>query len=316
MKIAVLSYYSGRLERGAENWADQLAAALGSKFEMTIFSSQARESLSHFTFRSLRQLADFDVVIPINGGIQALLTRWYCWFTHKKMVIVGHSGRGRDDRINLYCFPNVFVGLSQHACDWAKKVNPLVRVVHIPNGVDLDKFSPVGKKIKIDLPGPIVLAIGALEKNKQLDLTIQAVALTSCSLVILGGGQLEKELQRLGERLLPDRFKLAQVPFDQVPEYCRSATIFTLASWNRESYPLAYFEAMGCNLPIVATNDAVRQEIVGEAGILIDPVDIQAYARAIEEAVSRKWQNAPRSQAEKFSWTIIASEYEKMFMSL
>ena len=44
--------------------------------------------------------------------------------------------------------------------------------------------------------------------------------------------------------------------------------------------------------------------------------DPEKYARAIEEALSKDWGNLPRKQAEKFSWDIIADEYEKLFEEL
>ncbi len=316
MKIAVLSYFSGTWERGAENWAAQLSSFLKPNHDIKVFGSQAGENMVTYTLRILKQLSDFQVVIPINGRWQVFLTRIYCWIFGKKMIAVGHSGRGIDDRINLLCFPDVFVGLSQQASNWAKKVNPFVKVEHIPNGVDLQIFSPKGLKAKIDLLKPVILAIGALEKNKQLDMTIKAVSLTPYSLVILGGGELRDQLQNLGDQLMPGRFKLLKVPFAQVSNYCRAVDVFTLASWTRESYALVYLEAMACNLPIVATDDLVRHEIIEDAGLFMDPHDTLAYAAALKEAVAKRWGKTPRLQAEKFSWDKIALKYSQLFDSI
>ena len=70
---------------------------------------------------------------------------------------------------------------------------------------------------------------------------------------------------------------------------------------------------MQSGLPIVATNDKLRKEVVGEAGILIDPTDIGKYSRALEKALKMDWGDRPRKQAEKFSWDKIVSKYENLF---
>ena len=73
---------------------------------------------------------------------------------------------------------------------------------------------------------------------------------------------------------------------------------------------------MASGLSVVAPDDSPRKEIMAQAGILTDVNDPEKYARAIEEALSKDWGNLPRKQAEKFSWDIIADEYEKLFEEL
>ena len=73
---------------------------------------------------------------------------------------------------------------------------------------------------------------------------------------------------------------------------------------------------MATNLPVVATNDPVRSGIVGEAGLLVDPTDTKAYAKAIEKALNQNWEGKPREQAKKFSWDEIAKKYEDLFNEL
>ena len=68
----------------------------------------------------------------------------------RKMVISGQSGIGWDDRVNLYSFLTISFQFPL-ALEWSKKVNPLVKSVYIPNGVDTNKFKPEGEKISIDL---------------------------------------------------------------------------------------------------------------------------------------------------------------------
>ena len=97
----------------------------------------------------------------------------------------------------------------------------------------------------------------------------------------------------------------------------KSKELFTLPSWGREAFGIVYVEAMASGLPVVAPNDPPRREIIGDAGIFVNDVnDQQNYGDAIQKALSKKWGDIPRKQAEKFSWDKIAAQYEKLFKQL
>ncbi len=96
----------------------------------------------------------------------------------------------------------------------------------------------------------------------------------------------------------------------------RSADLFTFSTVPWESFGIVLVEAMASGLPVVATDDPIRREIVGDAGLFVDPIDTDAYAAAIQKALDTDWGNKPRLQAEKFSWDKIAKQYETLFNSL
>lgn len=337
MKIGIVSFYSHNLSRGAENWVNELSAQLSKNHQLIIFKNQEQginwnRPSSHgllrslfldywsivilkFTFKILPIIwrNNFDIVIPINGGWQTLLIRILTWIKRSNMIVVGHSGKGWDDRINLWCFPDVFVALTDYAKTWAKKVNPAVKVEYIPNGVNLEKFNPAGKKLQIKLKNPIVLCVSALVKSKRIELTIKALALlNSVSLLVVGKGEEEKRLGDLGNRLLGERFHIINLPFSEMPKVYRLADVFTLVSWKNEAFPLVYLEAMASGLAVVVTDDPIRKEIIGDAGILVDPYDTKTYAYRLKKALEKNWQDKPRSQAEKFSWNVVAKRYEEI----
>lgn len=355
MKIAILSFYSGHLTRGVENWTQQLANRLAKNHNITVFQNGPTPRLVNYevistnlpvnwdqkdprgtlarrffvnywsrliarsTLKILPTLfrRHFDIIIPTNGGWQPALIRLLTWVSGGRVVIVGHSGRGWDDRNNLWCFPDTFVALSFSFQKWAKKANPFVRTTHIPNGIDLNLFTPFGSKAEIPLERPIILAVGALEKGKRLELAIEAVSkLKKGSLLILGRGYEEERIKSLGKRFLGKRFLMKTVPFNEIPNYYRSADLFTLPSWEREAFGMVFLEAMASGLPVVATDDEVRREIIGDVGILVDPTKIDSYAKALEHALNTDWGKKPRKQAEKFSWEKVVQRYERLFQNL
>jgi glycosyltransferase involved in cell wall biosynthesis len=355
LKIALMNIYSGTVDRGAETFAHEVAQRLSVKHDVTLFqdgpvrgrerykvarldmkidwkrrdTSQAlwaklfidywRRKVCYFTLKSLPYIwkEKYDVVIPINGGWQPAFIRLITWLYGGRMVITGQSGIGWDDRNNLWSFPNTFVALSEKARSWAKKANPFVKLAVIPNGTDTNKFSPQGAKYETKLKQPIILCVGALIPTKRIDLVIKAVSkLEDVSLLVAGDGDWKDKISRMGKESLGDRFEVIKVPYEKMPEVYRAANLFTLVSKSYYAFEIVLVEAMASGLPVVANDDQIRKEIVGRAGILVNPEDVDRYAQAIKKALEKDWGNKPREQAKKFSWDNIAKEYEKLFMSL
>ena len=233
------------------------------------------------------------------------------------MIVSGQSGMGWDDKVNLYSFPDFFIPISSKSLMWAKKVNPFVKSVYIPNGVDLRKFNGQGLKIKSNLKKPIILCVGALTKTKRIDLVIKAVSkLNNVSLLVVGKGEEEKNLQALGTRLPDKRFKITSFPYEKMPEVYRVADLFTLVSEPYYSFENVLVEAMATNLPVVANNDPIRKEIVGEAGMLVDPTKAEEYSLSLKRALETNWGEKPRNQAKKFDWDKIVGEYKELIKKL
>lgn len=334
LKIAFLSYSQGVTNRGAEAFVKELSNRLTDRNQVDIFTENKKlserwpilwrfyldpqsVSVCMFTLKNLMKIyrQKYDVVIPINGGWQPALMRIVTWLYGGKLVITGQSGKGWDDRNNLWCFPDTFVALSDRLYKWAKKVNPFIKVVKIPNGVAVEKFSKNHTNKNFKLEKPIVLTVGALDDWKRIDLTIQAVAkLKKGSLVIVGDGDKKEYLQNLASKLLPTRHIFIKANPDEMPEIYRACDLFVFSTSPDESFGIVLLEAMASGLPVVATDDPIRAEITGDAGILVDPTDTNAYAKAIKNALSKKWGNKPRKQAEKFNWNNIAKQYEKLFL--
>ncbi len=313
LKIAFLSRYVSQVNRGAETYVLELSKRLKKNYPVDILSGRDADSLSKMIG------GKYDLVIPTNGRMQAIKASLGRIPGGYKTLISGQSGIGRDDIWNIaVTCPDVYVALTDHERNWAKKWAWKSKIVKIPNGVDLEKFNPKGEKIEFDLPGMVILSVGALEWYKHHERTIRAMSkVQNASLLIIGAGPQKKELEEMGNSLLGnDRFKILSVNFEEIPKYYHSADLFVLPSWDREAFGIVYVEAMASNLPVVAPDDLVRREIVGTGGILVDTEDPDKYASAINEALSKIWGDIPRKQAGKFSWDTVAESYGKLFKEL
>ncbi|WKZ25965.1 MAG: glycosyltransferase family 4 protein [bacterium] len=305
MRILIINKYQNKVNRGAETYVLELSKRL-------MKNNSVEVDTNNYFYKILKN--KYDVVIPTNGRAQVFIVRLLTWLTNAKMVVSGQSGIGLDDRLNLYAFPDYFVPLTNYALSWSDKINPFVKKKVIPNGVDLDKFfvkSVTPKKERT------ILAVGAFTREKRHNLTIQAVSrLNNTKLIIAGGGGDKKnEIQALGTRLLGDNFETVQTTNDKIPDIYRKADLFVFPTVSWESFGVVLVEAMASGLAVVATDDPIRREIVGDAGLFVDPTNTDEYAKEIEKALDINWDGKPRKQAEKFSWDIITKKYEELFNS-
>lgn len=308
MKIVFLSRFQNKVNRGAENFVMELALRLSKKYQVDILSDADADSISKIV------RGNYDIVVPINGRLQSLKVSLARLKGKYKILITGHSGEGWDDIWNILLKPDVFVALTNRQKDWAEKWAWGNKVIKIPNGIDLDKFSPNGPKIETDLKGPIILSVGALVRYKYHDRVIKAVSsLKNGSVLIVGEGEEREELEKLGVHLLSKRFKIIKLKYKDMPSLYRSVDLFTLPSWSKEAFGIVYLEAMASGLGIVAPDDLSRREIIGDAGIFVDVSNPSEYAQAIEKALQIDWSQKARMQAEKFSWNKIAKQYEEAF---
>jgi len=137
------------------------------------------------------------------------------------------------------------------------------------------------------------------------------------SLLILGGDRDQGMVTALAEKLLGrERFMLMKVSPAEIPKFYRNSDLFTLPSNEFEAFGIVYLEALASGLPVVATDDALRKEIIRDAGILVNPEDIDVYAKALEKALKTDWGDKPRNQAKKFSWDKVVKKYESLFQEL
>jgi glycosyltransferase involved in cell wall biosynthesis len=192
-----------------------------------------------------------------------------------------------------------------------------------------DQTKPVLAKHR--LRRDYVLFLSSLYRYKNVDTLIKSFAYvlqqkpSDTELVIVGqdfDSQLPR-LQALSRSLgISNRVRfLGFVPTEDIPAIYSGANVFVFPSLI-ETFGKPLVEAMRCGIPIVASNASCIPEVLGGAGLLVNPLDLVemgcAIARAISDPELRKDLIARGlRRAESFSWENAAkstlAEIERSF---
>lgn len=232
------------------------------------------------------------------------------WSVRHAAHVIAVSEATRQDVINL-------LGVSPQ------------RVTTVHNGVG-EQFRPVGEEVKASfkreqqIAGRVILYVGTLEPRKNLVMLLQAFAAiadepahSDVALVIGGSkGWYYDEIFTTAERLgltAQGRVRfLGRVPDEQLPLWYNVATVFAYPSLY-EGFGLPALEAMACGVPVVASNTSSLPEVVGDAGVLLDPTNAGEWADALarllaDPRTAAELGNKGLAQASKFSWERTARE--------
>jgi glycosyltransferase involved in cell wall biosynthesis len=211
---------------------------------------------------------------------------------------------------------------------------PEEKLAIIPEGVD-DSFSPIEHSSRVneirdryDLSAPYILSVGARRPHKNHERLVRAY-LNLCDefphdLVIVGPEDprfpdvIQKELDRTG---LDSRVKqLNWIPESDLPILYAMAEIVVLPSI-LEGFGLPALEAMACGTPVIAADNSSFPEVVGEAGILVDPYEITQIEGGMRSLLINKEKRkqlalAGLERARKFSWETAAQKTLEIYQEL
>ena len=167
------------------------------------------------------------------------------------------------------------------------------RIVVLPNPVDLEGILAArDAPSEWNGPGPHLLAVGRLSREKGFDLLIEALAALRkrfpvADLILVGSGREEMALKALCRSLEMETAVRFAEQVDPPYEFFQGATLFVLPS-RYEGMPNALLEAAAAGLPLVSTpaSGGVVDLLTGQPGAwLATEVSASALTKALELAL-------------------------------
>ena len=220
-------------------------------------------------------------------------------------------------------------------CDSISTKNDCIKLLNIPEkrlrviplSAD-EQYKPLKNKKQIHdelkseykIDTPFILFVGTLEKRKNVPTLLKSFyKLKKCKiehkLVIVGGKgwkytkifDLIEEFNLKGDVIFTD-----YVSDEYLVKFYNAADLFVYPSLY-EGFGLPPLEAMACGCPVITSNTSSLPEVVGDAGIMIDPNDIDSLTESMHKILTdnelrKEMSRKSLERAGMFSWKKTAKE--------
>jgi glycosyltransferase involved in cell wall biosynthesis len=187
--------------------------------------------------------------------------------------------------------------------------------------VDLEHFYPRSTQeiqrvqAKHTIPDKYIIMVASLDPRKNIPTLLRAwemlIQEQQISLVIAGGRGLAFRDVKLGP--VPEKVNfLGYVEESDLPAlYSGAAACITPSLY--EGFGLSVLEAMACGSAVIASSSSSLPEVVGDAGLLVDPHDPGAIASAIvsilsDHKIRKSLVQRGLERAKAYSWEKTAQE--------
>ncbi|MDD3245398.1 MAG: glycosyltransferase family 1 protein [Methanosarcina sp.] len=224
--------------------------------------------------------------------------------------IIADSNSTKDDLVNYFNLPENKIKVIYLAAD--NKFNIL-------KDTEIQSI-----KHKYNLNLPFVLYVGTLEPRKNIVTLLKAFSKLKekvhHKLVIVGNkGWKFKEIFETVDKLDLQNYIIftGYVQDADLPALYNAADLFVYPSLY-EGFGLPPLEAMACGCPVITSNTSSLPEVVGDAGIMVDPYDIDGLADSMykvltDEGLRINMSKKGLDRAKMFSWEKCAKETFKVY---
>lgn len=235
------------------------------------------------------------VVVSIHDLSFEHLPQTFKWRSRKQLrITVRRSAREASQVIALSEYARNDIIETYQVSPEKISAIPLAAAAHFRPLDDEEELQRVRQTYGIE--GDYILTVGAIQPRKNLSRLVAAYArlrhakpeVKLPKLVLAGkcAWMYDETLRAIKELELGDAVIVTgYVPERDLPALYSGALCFVYPSYF-EGFGLPPLEAMQCGVPVIVGNRTSLPEVVGTAGILVDPFEVDALAAALERVVS------------------------------
>ncbi|HEY6736297.1 MAG TPA: glycosyltransferase family 1 protein [Candidatus Saccharimonadia bacterium] len=215
---------------------------------------------------------------------------------------------------------------------------PEQKIRLIPPAVDHAAYHPYEEpevarvREKFGITKPYILSVCTLEPRKNLVTLLRACAdfppelLRDYQLVLAGrkgwhNAELDTLLDELGKKI--SIVVTGYVLNEDLPVLYAGAAVFVLPSLY-EGFGMPVLEAMACGAPVITANNSSLPEVAGEAGVLVEALDVAGLCQAMVDVLHddqrrARMRRAGLARAQAYSWeksaTLLANVIDELMES-
>ena len=229
------------------------------------------------------------------------------WVSKESTQILAVSQSTKNDLIEILKIPEEKITVTPEG----------VESVYAPQPPDLVE----AVKRKYHLKGEYLFSLSTLEPRKNQKKIIEAYELIKTKFpslqLVIGGRSGWGDIPSPVPGIVMPGF----IPDADLPALYSGCLAYVLPSLY-EGFSLSHLQAMACGAAVVASNASSMPEVIGHAGILVDPRDADLIAVGIMKAISQRdsLHGKAIARAKLFTWEETArlthAVYEKAVTSL
>jgi glycosyltransferase involved in cell wall biosynthesis len=239
-----------------------------------------------------------------NDRVDDLLQhRWLPPVARAAAGIVAVSATTADDVRRFLGVPAARVHVAHHAVD--------------PRFRPVDAAESAAVLRRHGLSSPFVLFVGSASPRKNLATLVQACrrlwADGGAVPLVVAGPARPDEIPGAAQDIAAGRIAwVGYVPEAELPALYTAATVLAFPS-SYEGFGLPALEAMSCGTPVLAGRGGALPEVVGDAGVLVEPTDAAAMADALgallrDAPLRARLRERGRQRARGFTWARTAQQ--------
>ncbi|KAF5086885.1 D-inositol-3-phosphate glycosyltransferase [anaerobic digester metagenome] len=294
------------------------------RYRQTVKKSIKKDNVKHLTYQELAYLLKF-----VEMG-RAVVT---CYDIIPWAYDKDRSRLWKDIMVGLKNADRIITISEFSKNELIKYLNYPEENIHIATpAVDHEVYfknrdKSIIKRLNIPLEGKFVLYVGSETPRQNLDLLLKAFArlkkrLPDVKLLKIGDpqsfGAREKLLNMIRDLGLEnDVIFVGYVPEKDIPKWYNASDLLVYPC-RYAGFGLPPLEAMACGTPVITANTSSLPEVVGDAGVMVDPDDDttladEMYRVLTDDSLKEEMMKKSLERAKLFQWDDAAKKTFKVY---